>query len=76
MGAHTLLRQRSDLGARYYVSQSQRFGGLRGGLGLSGRVVPYRWEVVGINLGGAPPRMAILWISRCTRSAELIDLYV
>jgi hypothetical protein len=30
------------LGARFYVSQSQRFGGLRGGLGLSGRVVPYR----------------------------------
>jgi hypothetical protein len=30
------------LGARYYVSQSQRFGGLRGDLGLSGRVVPYR----------------------------------
>jgi hypothetical protein len=30
------------LGARYYVSQSQRFGGRRGGLGLSGRVVPYR----------------------------------
>ena len=30
------------LGARYYVSQSQRFGGLRGGPGLSGRVVPYR----------------------------------
>jgi hypothetical protein len=30
------------LGARYYVSQSQRFRGLRGGLGLSGRVVPYR----------------------------------
>jgi hypothetical protein len=42
MGAHTLLRQRSDLGARYYVSQSQRFGGLRGGPGLSGRVAPYR----------------------------------
>jgi hypothetical protein len=41
-GAHTLLRQRSDLGARYYVSQSQRFGGRRGGPGLSGRVVPYR----------------------------------
>jgi hypothetical protein len=38
MGAHTLLR----LGARYYVSQSQRFGGLWGGLGLRGRVVPYR----------------------------------
>jgi hypothetical protein len=36
MGAHTLLRQRSD------VSQSQRFGGRQGGLGLSGRVVPYR----------------------------------
>ncbi len=30
------------LGARYYVSQSQRFGGRRGGPGLSGRVVPYR----------------------------------
>jgi hypothetical protein len=30
------------LGARYYVSQSQRFGGLRGGLGLSGGVVPYQ----------------------------------
>jgi hypothetical protein len=30
------------LGARYYVSRSQRFGGLRGGPGLSGRVVPYR----------------------------------
>jgi hypothetical protein len=30
------------LGARYYVSQSQRFDGLRGVLGLSGRVVPYR----------------------------------
>jgi hypothetical protein len=42
MGAHTLLRQRSDLEARYYVSQSQRFGGLRGGPGLSGRVVLYR----------------------------------
>jgi hypothetical protein len=42
MGAHTLLRQRSGLRARYYVSQSQHFGGLRGGLGLSGRVVPYR----------------------------------
>jgi hypothetical protein len=27
---------------RYYVSQFQRFGGLRGGPGLSGRVVPYR----------------------------------
>jgi hypothetical protein len=44
MGAHTLLRQRSDLGAWYYVSQSQRFGGLRSGPGLSGRVVPYRSE--------------------------------
>jgi hypothetical protein len=44
MGTHTLLRQRSDLGARYYVSQSQRFGGRRGGLGLSGRVVLYRLE--------------------------------
>jgi hypothetical protein len=30
------------LGAQYYVSQSQHFGGLRGGLGLSGRVVPYQ----------------------------------
>jgi hypothetical protein len=30
------------LGAQYYVSQSQRFGGRRGGLGLSGRVVPYQ----------------------------------
>jgi hypothetical protein len=30
------------LGARYYVSQSQRFGGLRGGPGLSGRVVLYQ----------------------------------
>jgi hypothetical protein len=30
------------LGARYYVSQSQRFSGLQSGLGLSGRVVPYR----------------------------------
>jgi hypothetical protein len=29
------------LGAWYYVLQSQRFGGLRGGPGLSGRVVPY-----------------------------------
>jgi hypothetical protein len=29
------------LGAWYYVTQSQRFGGLWGGLGLSGRVVPY-----------------------------------
>jgi hypothetical protein len=32
------------LGARYYVSQSQHFGGRRGGPGLSGRVVPYRLE--------------------------------
>ena len=40
---HTLQRQRSDLlGAWYYASQSQRAGGLRGGLGLSGRVAPYR----------------------------------
>jgi hypothetical protein len=30
------------LGAQYYVSQSQRFGGRRGGPGLSGSVVPYR----------------------------------
>jgi hypothetical protein len=77
MGTHTLLRQRSDLGARYYVSQFQRFGGLRGGPGLSGRVVLYQ-------LGGSQnrprrarsSRMVILWITRCTRSAELIDLYV
>ena len=27
--------------ARYYVSQSQRAGGLRGALGLSGRVASY-----------------------------------
>jgi hypothetical protein len=76
MGAHTLLRQHSDLGVRYYVSQSQHFGGRRGGPGLSDRVVPYRLGAVGINLGGAPPMMVILWISRCTRSAELINLYV
>jgi hypothetical protein len=42
MGTHTLLRQHSDLGARYYVSQSQRFGGHQGGPGLSGRVVLYQ----------------------------------
>jgi hypothetical protein len=42
MGAYTLLRQHSDLGGRYYVSQSQRFGGLQGGPGMSGRVVPYQ----------------------------------
>jgi hypothetical protein len=30
------------LGAWFYISQSQRFGGLRGGPGLSGKVVPYR----------------------------------
>ena len=30
------------MGTRYYVSQSQRFGGLRGGLGLSGSVAPYQ----------------------------------
>jgi hypothetical protein len=77
MGTHTLLRQRRDLGARYYVSQSQHFGGLQGGPGLNGRVVLYR-------LGGSrnqprragSSRMAILWITMCTRSAELIDLYV
>ena len=28
--------------ARYYISQSLRAGGLWGGLGLSGRVAPYR----------------------------------
>jgi hypothetical protein len=42
MGTHTLLRQRIDLGAQYYVSQSQCFGGHWGGPGLSGRVVLYR----------------------------------
>jgi hypothetical protein len=44
-----------------------------------GRVVGwYRtgWEAVGISLGGAPPMMVILWVTRCTCSAELIDLYV
>jgi hypothetical protein len=76
MGAHTLLRQRSDLRARYYFSQSQHFGELRSGPRLSGRVVPYRWEAVDISLGGALPRMVILWISRCTRSVEFIDLNV
>jgi hypothetical protein len=30
--------------ATYYISQSQCFGGLRGGPELSGRVVPYRLE--------------------------------
>jgi hypothetical protein len=34
------------------------------------------WEAVGISLGGAPQMMVILWISRCTHSVELIDLYV
>jgi hypothetical protein len=41
METHTLLIQRSDHRARYSVSQSQRFGGLRGGPELSGRVVLY-----------------------------------
>jgi predicted alpha/beta-fold hydrolase len=34
------------------------------------------WEAVGISLGGASLRMAILWVTRCTRSVELIDLYI
>jgi hypothetical protein len=42
MGTHTLLRQCSDLGGPVLRSQSQHFGGLRGGPGLSGRVVLYR----------------------------------
>jgi hypothetical protein len=33
------------------------------------------WEAIDISFGEAPPMMVILWISRCTRSAELIDLY-
>jgi hypothetical protein len=77
MRTHTLLRQRSDLGARYYVSQSQRFGGHRGGPGLSGRVVLYQLEGSWNQPRRAGlSRMAILWITRCTSSAELIDLYV
>ena len=31
-------------GARYYISQSQRFGGLWGGLGISGRVASHWLE--------------------------------
>jgi hypothetical protein len=77
MGAHTLLRQCSDLEGPVLRLTVSVFQGTPGGPRLSGRLVLCR-------LGGSQnqPRragssmMAILWITRCTRSAELIDLYV
>jgi hypothetical protein len=53
------------LGAWYYVSQSQRFGGRRGGLGLSGRVVSYQ-------LGGS--RHQPRWGT--TKDGDLVDFQV
>jgi hypothetical protein len=66
MGPYTLLRQRSDLGGLVLcLTVSAFFGGLWGGPGLSGRVVPHR-------LGGSQhqPRRGI------TDDGDLVDFYV
>jgi hypothetical protein len=63
--------------ARYYVSQSQCAGGLRGGPELSGRVVPYWFgRQSSINLDRGLRRWWWSCGSRCTHSVKLIDLYV